>query len=337
MPHLQNLARSYLDYRLEREPSSPPIRLWVEPTSRCNLECPYCPNKDLPKAELGLMPLDLYRKIVADAAAFGVHDLNLFHRGESLIHRGIYEMIATAREHGLSTRLHTNATFLSREKAAKLLDAGLDFVSFSVDGYTKEVYERNRVGGEFEETLANIRGFLELKRERGATKPFSVLQVMEIGIDGGEAVRQRRAFLESFRGLPLDRFYVRTPHNWAGSVDTVTPQALEEAGYTHICCTFPWYSMTILYDGRVSACPQDFMAEIILGDVSRQTLAEVWNGAPMKRLREAHRTRSLGGYPACMKCDRVWRKTVLGVPTDYLKDFVSDQMHTLGFKMKRAS
>ena len=328
------LTRSYVDYRREAEPAMPPIRLWIEPTSRCNLECSYCPNRDLPEAELGLMSLDLYRKIVADAAAFGVLDLNLFHRGESLIHRGLFEMIALAREAGLATRLHTNATFLDRGKAEKLIAAGLDFISFSVDGYTKQVYERNRVGGEFENVLTNICDFLRLKAESKSRKPFTVLQVMEIGVDEGRAVTERRAFRARFRGLPLDRFYVRRPHNWAGNVSTITLEGLRNEGLSQICCTFPWYSMTVLYDGRVSACPQDFMAEIILGDLRRQNLAEIWEGEPMKRLRDAHHRRSLGELPACARCDRVWRKTLFGVPTDYLRDFVADQLHTLRLRTR---
>lgn len=323
------LARSYLDYRRETEPSAPPLRLWIEPTSRCNLECPYCPNRDLPKAELGFMSLDLFQKIIADAARFGVHDVNLFHRGESLVHRGLCEMIAAAREAGLATRLHTNGSFLDRRKAERLIEAGLDFISFSVDGYTREVYEKNRVGGDFETTVANLVEFLRLKAECGSRRPFTVLQVMEIGVDPAGAAAERRAFLGRFRGLPLDRFYVRQPHNWAGNVETVTVEALRGAGLSQICCTFPWYSMTVLFDGRVSACPQDFMAEIVLGDLRKQTLEEVWEGEPMRRLREAHHQRFLGDLPACARCDRVWRKTLLGVPTDYLRDFVADQIHSL--------
>ena len=327
--HVVQLVRSFVDYRRETEPAMPPIRLWIEPTSRCNLECSYCPNRDLPEAELGLMSLDLYRKVIADAAAFGVHDLNLFHRGESLIHRGLCEMIALAREAGLVTRLHTNATFLDRGKAEGLISAGLDFISFSVDGYTKQVYERNRVGGEFEKILEHIVEFLRLKAERKLQTPFTVLQVMEIGVDGATVAAQRLAFLERFRGLPLDRFYVRRPHNWAGNSATASMENLKRNGLAEICCTFPWYSMTVLFDGRVSACPQDFMGEIILGDLHRQTLAEIWVGEPMRQLRAAHRRRSIGELSACARCDRVWRKEVFGVPTEYLRDFVADQLNTL--------
>ncbi|GAH92528.1 unnamed protein product, partial [marine sediment metagenome] len=31
-----------------------------------------------------------------------------------------------------------------------------------------------------------------------------------------------------------------------------------------ISCTFPWYSLTIFYNGKVYLCPQDFLGKILL-------------------------------------------------------------------------
>ena len=74
-------------------------------------------------------------------------------------------------------------------------------------------------------------------------------------------------FLRNFDGLPLDRLVTRTPHNWGGLVK------LEETGKGRpenkrvIPCTFPWYSLTVLYDGTVCLCPQDFKGSIDVGDL----------------------------------------------------------------------
>src|SRR3989304_2259966 len=155
-----------------------PLRLWVEPTSFCNLKCPMCTSKDIPEEKIGYMDWDLYRKIIDEAKGF-VYDINLFLGGESLFHKRLPDMIRYAKENGISTRLSTNATVLTKDKAKAILDAGLDFIIFSFDGYEKEVYEEIRVNANFEKTLGNIKGFLEEKKRRGSRKPYVVFQMIE--------------------------------------------------------------------------------------------------------------------------------------------------------------
>ena len=76
-----------------------PIRLWIEPTSFCNLKCVMCPNKDLDRKDKGYMPLELFRKIVDEATGF-IHEANLIHRGESLLHPEFFEMVRYAHDGG---------------------------------------------------------------------------------------------------------------------------------------------------------------------------------------------------------------------------------------------
>jgi organic radical activating enzyme len=194
--HLRRLARIFWAYKTGATRVPPlPVRLWIESTSRCNLRCGYCPNKDIEKADHGFMDLDLFKSII-DQVADHAYDVNLFHRGEPTMHPRLPEMVAYARQKGLYTRIHTNITLLSEKKARALLDAGLDYMSCSFDGYTKEMYEKNRVGAKFDWALDHLRRFLELKKAAGARHPFTVLQVMEIGAPPRDELRRmRRAFL----------------------------------------------------------------------------------------------------------------------------------------------
>ena len=87
------------------------------------------------------MDMDLYRKIVDEAKEF-IFDINLNHRGESLLHPEIVEAIKYAKQNKMFTRLHTNASLLTEDLAENIIAAGLDRISFSFDGYTKETYEK---------------------------------------------------------------------------------------------------------------------------------------------------------------------------------------------------
>ena len=64
-----------------------PVRLWIESTSRCNLKCGYCPNKDVVKEDHGFMDFGLYTSII-DQVKDHAYDVNLFHRGSRSCTRG---------------------------------------------------------------------------------------------------------------------------------------------------------------------------------------------------------------------------------------------------------
>ena len=51
----------------------------------------------------------------------------------------------------------TNATLLNDTISKKIIDSGVDVVFFSVDGASKETFEKIRVGANFERVKENIR------------------------------------------------------------------------------------------------------------------------------------------------------------------------------------
>ncbi|GAI28295.1 unnamed protein product, partial [marine sediment metagenome] len=162
----------YLNYILKKSNCNyMPIRLWVEITSRCNLKCRLCVNKDIPPSLKGDMDFDLYKKIINEATG-SVYDINLFHRGEPLLHPKLIPIISYAKSRGIKTRIHTNATLLNPELSKKIILSGLDLISFSFDGYTEKTYEKNRIGASYEKSLNNIIDFLRIKKELKSKKPL---------------------------------------------------------------------------------------------------------------------------------------------------------------------
>lgn len=321
MSPIQTLAATYVSYLRRSETCSyPPTRIWVEATSRCNLKCSFCGNRMLGKDERGFMDFDLFRKL-ADEASGLVRQFNLFHRGESLLHPQIGEMIRYAVGKGLRTRIHTNGTRMSNELANELIASGLDVLSFSFDGYDKPMHEANRPGASFDAVLANILDLLATKKKLGARKPFVALELMEIAdYPRDELIRKRGDFLRRFEGLPLDKFVIRRPHNWAGLVNMSS--APQTAGRT--ACPLLWHALVVFWDGKVLPCPQDFFGALQLGDANNERLMDIWNGEKLRALRgEMAGPESLERRP-CVDCDRILRATFAGIPTDYLGRFLSE-------------
>ena len=74
---------------------------------------------------------------------------------------------ALAKKKGLiDVYLNTNANLLTDRLGKALLDAGLDRISFSVDGYRKEQYAKHRPGGNFGKVRYNIMNFLSHRDDR---------------------------------------------------------------------------------------------------------------------------------------------------------------------------
>ncbi|RLF38608.1 MAG: radical SAM protein, partial [Thermoplasmata archaeon] len=165
--NLIKLTKIFLNYKLKRDTLSYlPIRLWIEPTSHCNLKCIMCLNKDLPPGKKGYMDFEVFKKII-DEVKGHTHDISIHHRGESLLHPKLPDMIRYATESGVYVKLHTNATLLSEKKSIELIESGLNLLSFSFDGYGKEEYEKIRIGANFEKTLENIKNFIKIREDLG--------------------------------------------------------------------------------------------------------------------------------------------------------------------------
>jgi radical SAM protein with 4Fe4S-binding SPASM domain len=322
---LGRMGRIYLAYRRRQAAlHHMPLRLWVETASCCNLRCVMCPNKDVAAADKGLMPLELFQKIIDQARHFAL-DVNLHHRGEPLMNPALFDMIRYANAAGLKVRFHTNGALLDEIKARRLLEAGPALVSFSFDGFTKQTYERVRVGATFEKTRDNILRLVALRRELGLKKPYVVIEKIRFRNSSTEsdpvAVQAlRRQFLEA----GVDEIIEKDEYIWA---EPAAPEVGVERSFS--VCTFPWYAMVICADGTVTPCPQDFHTMLKLGNARETPLREIWNGPAYRQLRRQFAT-DIESLTLCRKCDRLRRKTVGGVPLQYMTTFLTDQLLSYG-------
>lgn len=325
---LSNLANIYFSYISRKEKCNYlPVRLWIETSARCNLACRLCVNKDIDASFKGDMDFGLFKKIIDEAGDY-VSDVNLFHRGEPLLNKNIVEMVQYAHNKNIKTRIHTNGTLLNSGLSENLIRAGLNFISFSVDGYTKETYEKNRINAKYDSTMENIIDFLKIKKQLGLKNPFTVVQVMEFdeNLSKEDFQSQKTQFIKRFDGLSLDKLTIRTPHNWGGLLEIDGLRKIDRKNDKLIPCTFPWYSITVFYNGMAHLCPQDFEGEILLGDLNKISLKEIFNNDVIRAVRNRFKSRDVKDLSPCNNCDRVWRQTIAGIPKEYLRAFVKDSI-----------
>jgi pyrroloquinoline quinone biosynthesis protein E len=140
-----------------------PYTLVAELSYRCPLRCPYCSNPvdigaDRYRAEL---ETEHWARVFAEARALGVLQLALT-GGEPMLRRDLDELVAAGRAAGLYSTLVTAGTLLTRERAERLKEAGLDHVQVSIQ--SPDPQENDRIAGNrsFEKKIAASRAAREL-------------------------------------------------------------------------------------------------------------------------------------------------------------------------------
>ena len=293
----------------------PPLRLWIEVTNRCNLQCVICPNSE--RTAFGNMEFSLFKKIINEASSF-VREVKLFLGGEPLLHPEIFTMIDYARTKGLLTEIHTNGTLLNQEKSRDLLDSRLDVLSISFDGIDRESYQSIRVNADFDQVVQNIKMFLR-KKQTKRTDPYTIIQcILQPEQTSSRATLKRRIkdFMKEFRGLPVNEFKFIKVHNFGGRLvdkETCQPKYTVEK-YDYHPCGDVYHALSITWNGRVVPCCTDFFEQYVLGDANTDTLLDIWHNRRMEDLRAKIVHGEIQDIELCKNCEKLYQKQVLGLP-----------------------
>ena len=330
---MSSVVHSYLSGH--RTLKHPPFRMWIEPTSHCNIACEMCPTPHFSRDMRGFMSFDLFKHIIDQVSPF-MNEVYLFHRGESLLNPHIADMVAYAKSNGISTKLNTNVTMLNEERARALLEAGIDLLSFSIDGYTKEVYESIRHKAKWDKVTTNARRFLELKAE-GGYKTLVQMEVLEFRhkFPSEEDFRRAQAeFWAYFEPFTWDKRTMRGLHNVGGNIDIDESDGytMEKGTYHH--CSYPWYAVAILWSGKVQPCPRDFMGKMPIGDITTDHILDIWNGERMRQIRDGAVRHDFSCQEVCNGCDQPYKykKFLMGVPVDYIPAYFRDSPLRYGLR-----
>ena len=107
-------------------------RLYIEPTTKCNLNCKMCFRNTWFDEPICDLSLEDFRHVIQTMPS-SVETVFFGGMGEPLFHRDIHEMIRFAAETGVDVELLTNGTLLSEDMINGLLDAGLSRLWISID------------------------------------------------------------------------------------------------------------------------------------------------------------------------------------------------------------
>lgn len=121
-------------------------KLYIEPTSCCNLNCNMCFRHNWFDENMGFISSGTQSRISEIFKDSNIETVFFGGMGEPLLHPNIIEMVRSAALTVKNIELITNATLLTSDMSKRLLEAGLDCLWVSMDGFSKESYEAIRKG-----------------------------------------------------------------------------------------------------------------------------------------------------------------------------------------------
>ncbi len=143
-----------------------PSRLAVDLTSRCNLRCIMCLSNFKPDIERNDLPFEKWEQIrpllaYADSIVFGSS-------GEPLLHARITDILRDLQQFPqLFKVLMTNGKLLGRPDIFDLVVCSVDRIGISLEGCTKESYEKIRRGADFDSLIESVRKLADFSRLNG--------------------------------------------------------------------------------------------------------------------------------------------------------------------------
>ena len=255
-------------------------QLQLETTNYCNSHCQFCPHNKYKADELGTMSDTLYEKILMDASKYPLKMFYPILNGEPFCDPDFIQRVYTAREYLPKTliRIFTNGSLMTGADMDALAKVGGVAVSISVNGPTAEIRKRLMGLDDFDLVVEKAR-YLERK---GLLEATTTVWHPTLNINHINALSK----------IPHPDVY--TMQNWCGEIYPY---------HNDLPTNCPRVSMlTVLWTGKVCLCCFDPFDKVNFGDLSTQTIQEIWDSELYQKYINTHNRNEGQTLPLCDSC-----------------------------------
>ncbi len=278
--------------------TSRPVYMNLEPGPVCNLRCKFCCTANgvsTLKREL-LFP-DTFQRIVRHLPMDSLYEVNLFNWGEPFLNPHLLEYIRYFAERGLHVVIHTNFSAREYDDAfmKEVVRSGLGHLAASVDGASQEVYEKYRVGGNFDRVIRNMERLARARRTLDSDSPRISYKMLLHRYNQHE-VEQARKLAESLQVefWLQENFGVGAEDREEWTADSVRDRyglspitSVDKGSGNRVTteCRQLWDTLVINANGDVFPCCIVCTPESAVGNLAEQPFDNIWNNEKMQYLR----------------------------------------------------
>lgn len=302
------LGKKYIDYRKKWQGVSDrkavtdfPLYLQIEHTGKCNLHCRTCIQgipeiREKYSKDFKPLELDLYEKILKEAEKYHCPSIAFHNNDEPLLLNDLEKRIRMAKKAGfIDIIMTTNANLLFPERTEKLLGSGLTKINFSLDACEEDDYKKLRIGGNFTQTLKNIEYFMEQRKKAELKLPITRATCVL-----SKLTADKMAQFKKFWEKKVDMVEFQNFQAISGYTEDLKPKGAKiDRKFT---CNAPWQQLVIRANGDILPCCSFYGTEMVVGNIKKDSIYDVWNSLRVKRIREELLKNNFNFSPACRKC-----------------------------------
>lgn len=267
--------------------ASHPEIIQIETTIICNAKCPFCPQHEVTRRP-SLMKDDVWKKIIDDTRNLGIV-YRPFLINEPLTDKRMGDIMRYIRKDTTAKiELNTNGELLTDDMTRAILDAGIDVIRFSIDGFSPETFAQARPGIDYETTIERTVRFIQTaKRNGGAGR----IEIRMIDMDSNRHEHDAfKAFWSKQGAEPMITMLYKWP--WEPGVVPV-----------QLPCIKILKEMFFYVDGKATLCCWDTHERAVIGDVTTTDTLDIWNGESNRRYRDLLAAGKRDQILLCSKCE----------------------------------
>jgi MoaA/NifB/PqqE/SkfB family radical SAM enzyme len=288
LQRIWNLFLVYKSYLFSNITNKPfvwayPFSISIEPTTQCNLNCPECPtgNNSLTR-KMGKMDFELF-KIIIDQVYKKTFYLNLFLQGEPFLHPELCIFASYARSKKMFVTISTNGHFLDSDTCEKIIHSGIQKIIISLDGASKESYNKYRSGGDFEKVKEGIKLLSDTKNKNHSYHPHIVIQMLVHSFNEHE-IPEMQTLVKNLGADKLELKSMQIYHKpeFLPKLEKHNRYKLDKNNHLvsknklHNNCFRLWSTAVFTFEGDLIACCYDKNATHRFGNMVNSEFKKLW-------------------------------------------------------------
>lgn len=261
----------------------------VETTNLCPAKCIICPREQF-TAKKGGMDMELFKKIMDDAFDHEVKVIDTCGFGDPFTDNRFFDRCEYIKANS-NVKIYVSTTGYLMHQPYLVLKY-IDILKLSIYGMTAVSYKKMH-NIKIDQPIKNILSLLDMKQR---TK----INLYTIGLF--VKTEENQDDMESWKkywGEKLDEIFVWKPHNWAGLKNYREVDSTNQTS-----CGRPINGPLYIHvDGQVSVCCWDINKHLVVGDMNKQTISEIYNSDEYLRIKEKHQNNDFDGL-LCKGCEQ---------------------------------
>ena len=251
----------------------------------------------------GRMDLGTFQRIVAELPRCDDRLLVLGGFGDPRMHEEFAAFAKIARAAGvLGIAVRTTAVTLDDRAIDALLDSEIDVLNVLIDAASPGTYARVHGADHYERVLANIDRLCSVQHQRQRPRPLIVAELTKTH----ETIDEMEAFYDRWIRKTASAV-IAGPSRYAAAWPERS--VINMAPPTRLPCSRLFHRATVLADGTMTLCDQDFRGRQAIGRAGDCGLADLWRSQGFTEARRNHLagTFSVDSLPLCRVCDE-WHR-----------------------------